>query len=375
MAELTAAIDSLRSVAEGPDAIHNDMLRRLPAAALEALLATFNSLWETGTFPAAWREATVIPILKPGKSGLDPLHYRPISLTSSFCKLMEKMVNVRLSWYLERHGILTNAQCGFRKHRTAVDHILVLDTEARASFAQKKHLGAHFFDIEAAYDTVLRPVILRKLFKYGIRGCMGFFIQNFLSRRSFRVRVGNQFSRTFVQENGVPQGVVLSVALFAVVINDIGDELPAAVGRSLFVDDLAIWYAATSPRLMSRQLQLAVTHLERWSKDNGLRFSTAKTVAVHFCRHRCHDTRLGIRLYGQTIPTQSVAKFLGVLFDRRLTYKEHFKTLHERCFKSLNVLKCVSDIVRRRPQHAFASLPVYDPLKARLCELCVRVRK
>ena len=247
MAELTAS--SLRSVAEGPDAIHNDMLRRLPAAALEALLATFNSLWETGTFPAAWREAMVIPILKPGKSGLDPLHYRPISLTSSFCKLMEKMVNVRLSWYLERHGILTNVQCGFRKHRTAVDHILVVDTEARASFAQKKHLGALFFDIEAAYDTVLRPVILRKLFKYGIRGCMGFFIQNFLSRRSFRVRVGNQFSSIFVQENGVPQGGVLSVALFAVVINDIGDELPAAVGRSLFVDDLAIWYAATSPVL------------------------------------------------------------------------------------------------------------------------------
>ena len=298
------------------------MLRRLPAAALEALLATFNLLWETGTFPAAWREATVVPILKPGKSGLDPLHYRPISLTSSFCKLMEKMVNVRLSWYLE-HGILTNAQCGFRKHRSAVDHILVLDTEVRASFAQKKHLGA-LFDIEAAYDTVLRPVILRKLFKYGIRGCMGFFIENFLSRRSFRVRVGNEFSSIFVQENGVPQGGVLSVALFAVVINDIGDELPAAVGRSLFVDDLAIWYAATSPRLMSRQLQLAVTRLERWSRDNGLRFSTAKTVAVHFCRRRCHDTRLGIRLYGQTIPTQSGAKFLGVLFDRRLTYKEHF---------------------------------------------------
>ena len=185
MAELTAAIDSLRSVAEGPDAIHSDMLRRLPAAVLEALLATFNSLWEIETFPAAWREATVIPILKHGKSGLDPLHYRTISLTSSFCKLMEKMVNMRLSWYLERHGILTNAQCGFRKHRTAVDHILILDTEARASFARKKHLGALFFDIEAAYDTVLRPVIIRKLFKYGIRGCMGFFIQNFLSRRSF----------------------------------------------------------------------------------------------------------------------------------------------------------------------------------------------
>ena len=342
MAELTAAISSLRSVAEGPDGIHNDMLRHLPAVAQEALLATFNSLWETGTFPAAWRQATVVPILKPGKSGHNPLHYRPISLTSSLCKLMEKMVNVRLSWFLERHSVFTNAQCGFRKHRSSVDHILALDTEIRASFSQKKHLGAIFFDIEAAYDTVLRLGILRKLYKYGIRGYMGTFIQNFLSHRNFRVRVGSHLSTSFSQENGVPQGGVLSVALFAVMINDIGDELPTAVGRSLFVDDLAVWYSASSPRLASRQLQLAVSRLERWGAENGLRFSTAKTVAVHFCRRRCADLDLGIRLYGQQIPTKPAAKFLGVLFDRRLTYKEHFMSLRERCFKSLNVLKCVS---------------------------------
>ena len=134
----------------------------------------------------------------------------------------------------------------------------------KKSFFLKHPVGAIFFDIEAAYDTVARPVILRKLFKYGIRGCMGFFIQNFLSNRSFRVRVGNHLSSSFMQENGVPQGGVLSVALFAIMINDIGDDLPAAIGRSLFVDDLVIWYSASSARLiLSRQLQLAVTRLEK----------------------------------------------------------------------------------------------------------------
>ena len=282
MSELVSAISTLKRVSEGPDAVHNDMLRRLPAAALEVLLATLNSLWETGTFPAAWREATVIPILKPGKSGLDPQHYRPISLTSSLCKVMEKMVNVRLSWFLGRHGVFTNAQCGFRKHRSTVDHILALDTEARACFSQRKHLGAIFFDIEAAYDTVLRHGILRKLFNYGVRGRMGRFIQNFLSHRSFRVRVGSHLSDSFSQENGIPQGGVLSVALFAVMINDICDELPATIGRSLYVDDLAVWYAASSVRLVSRQLQLAVSRLEKWSFKNGLRFSpcTSATAAA-----------------------------------------------------------------------------------------------
>ena len=318
------------------------MLKHLPSVALEALLAMLNSVWESGLFPAAWQEATVIPILKPGKSGLDPLHYRPISLTSALCKLMEKMVNARLSWFLEHNDIFTDAQCGFRKHRSSVDHILALDTEVRTAFTEKKHLGAIFFDIEAAYDTVLRQIILRKLLSYGIRGCMGFFICNFLSYRTFRVRVGNHLSSSHLQENGIPQGGVLSVALFAIMINDIGDRLPTAIGRSLFVDDLAVWFSASSARHTSRQLQLAVTRLEKWSKDNGLKFSTSKTVAVHFCRRRCHDPDLGIRLYGRNIPTQPVAKFLGVVLDRRLTYNEHFKTLRERCFKTLNILKCVS---------------------------------
>ena len=65
---------------------------------------------------------------------------------------------------------------------------------------------------------------LRKLFTYGIRGRMGVFIQNFLADHHFRVRVGNHLSRSFPQENGVPQGGVLSVALFAVMINDIGQK-------------------------------------------------------------------------------------------------------------------------------------------------------
>ena len=116
LTELRLAISGLRSVAEGPDEVHNDMLRHLPSSALKVLLAVFNSLWESGDFPAAWREAIVVPLLKPGKSGTDPAHYRPISLTSSLSKLMEKLVNVRLSWFLESNGILSPSQCGFRRN-------------------------------------------------------------------------------------------------------------------------------------------------------------------------------------------------------------------------------------------------------------------
>ena len=196
MAELMSAIAKLRSVSEGPDMIHNDMLTHLPHVALEVLLSVFNRLWERGEFPATWRKATVIPLLKPGKSGLDPLLYRPISLTSSLCKLMERMVNVRLSWFLESNNILAQSQCGFRRNRSTVDHLITLDTDIRAAFRQRRHVGAVFFYIEGAYDVTWRHRVLMKAYNYGIRGAMGYFLQN-LRDRSFRVRVGSILSDSF----------------------------------------------------------------------------------------------------------------------------------------------------------------------------------
>ena len=144
-AELRSAVNGLRSVSEGPDRVNNDMLMHLPECAMDILLAIFNRLWESGEFPAVWREAVVVPLLKPGKSGSDPLHYRPISLTSCLCKLMERLVNVRLVWFLESNSILTEAQCGFRRNRSTVDHLITLDTVIRTAFKQRRHVGAVFF--------------------------------------------------------------------------------------------------------------------------------------------------------------------------------------------------------------------------------------
>lgn len=342
MVELRSALARLRSVSEGPDQVHNDMLLHIPDVALETLLRIFNRLWERGDFPDAWREAIVVPLLKPGKSGTDPLHYRPISLTSSVCKLMERMVNARLSWFLEVNNILTESQCGFRRHRSTVDHLITLDTVIRTAFKQRRHVGAVFFDVEGAYDTTWRHGILLKVFSHGIRGAMGTFLQNFLHDRYFRVRIGNHLSDRFLQENGVPQGGVLSVALFAIMINDVVDVLPHSIGRSLFVDDFAIWCTSLSRSALERQLQLAVTRLERWASLNGLKFSTTKTKAMHFCRRRGDCSGVPLRLNRVTIPLEKSVRFLGLTMDSRLTYKEHLNALKKKCIAALNVLKCVS---------------------------------
>jgi len=78
-------------------------------------------------FSVQWCTSTFVPIRpKPGKDVSDPSSYRPIALTSCICKVMERMINNRLVWYLEHNKILTKLQCGFRKQRSTNDHLVRL---------------------------------------------------------------------------------------------------------------------------------------------------------------------------------------------------------------------------------------------------------
>ena len=86
---------------------------------LKILKEILNKIWISRDFPHQWRAATVIPIPKPNKDHADSLSYRPIALNSCPCKVLERMINTRLIWYLEKSGILDRSQCGFRAHRTA----------------------------------------------------------------------------------------------------------------------------------------------------------------------------------------------------------------------------------------------------------------
>ena len=114
------------------------MIKHLNVKAKNHLLSFYNHLWKSGLFPKAWRHAVVIPIAKPGKDPCHPTNYRPISLTSCLCKLLEKMVNTRLTWYLEKNNILSPSQSGARKNRSTLDSLASLENQIKYGFIQKK---------------------------------------------------------------------------------------------------------------------------------------------------------------------------------------------------------------------------------------------
>ena len=339
MWELSHALAACKDTAPGPDNLHNQMFRHLSENAKGYMLSMFNRIWEEGVFPSGWREAIVIGIPKPGKDRTLPSNYRPISLTSCLCKLLERMINRKLMWLLESQRLLSPVQCGFRRFRSTLDHLTTLEGAIQDAFVSGQHLLGIFFDLEKAYDTTWRYGILRTIYNWGIRGRLPIFLTNFLSNRTFRVRIGTTLSMPRPQENGVPQGSVLSVTLFAIAINDIVSCIPQQVTASLYVDDLAIFCRSSSTAIAARNLQGTVNNVLKWATDHGFKFSLSKTTCVHFCRISRLHIDPDIYLGGTVIPYSETVKFLGLIFDKTLTWRPHFAALRARCVSPLNLLR------------------------------------
>jgi ribonuclease HI len=340
--ELDNAIRTSKNTSPGADRVHNEFLKHLLPDARAALLDAYNNIWISQVFPDEWRHAIQVPIHKPGKDKKLAASYRPISLTSCLCKVMERMVNNRLVWWLETKKLLSNLQCGFRKNRSTLDHLIRMEAFIQDSFLCKQHSIAVFFDLEKAYDTTWRFNILKSMSSWGFKGRLPVFITNFMTDRTFNVRVGDVLSDTFTQENGVPQGSVLSVTLFAIAINGITDCVKSPVSASLFVDDLAIICRSRSIATSVRQIQMTVNKLVRWADSTGFKFSETKTSCMHFSRHRGLFPDPDILIKGHALPFVNAVKFLGLWFDQKLNWKENVRQLRIKCQSSLNLLRVLA---------------------------------
>ena len=137
ISELKRALKKSRRTSPGKDLLCYEMFSRLTSVGQSIILRYFNHLWNNGSFPSVWRHSVIIPILKPNKVKSDPASYRPIALTSNFCKLFERLVTFRLSWYLEKMGLINKNQSGFRSKKSTYDQLLKLSDDIINGFHKK----------------------------------------------------------------------------------------------------------------------------------------------------------------------------------------------------------------------------------------------
>lgn len=188
-------------------------MKQLPATGKLALLNICNEIWSSGNIPASWKESITIPIHKNNRNVLSPDSYRPISLPSCPGKIMERLVNRRLINILEERNLLNSNQFAFRQGKGTESHLAELEIIFSQYLNKGWHVDCTTLDIEKAYDRMWRYPVLKAISQWGILGNMGRFLNNFLQDCTFRVLIGGKYSNKRKQENGVPQGSVLSVTL------------------------------------------------------------------------------------------------------------------------------------------------------------------
>jgi len=299
-------------------------------------------MWCSSYFDDRWRTATIVPLPKPNKDHTNPRNYRPISLTSCLCKIVEKVVNGRLVEFLEMNKFFAFTQCGFRRHRSTVDHLVRFETYVRSALAERKFMTSVFFDMEKAYDKTWRHGILKDIHQFGLRGRLPLFVAEFLKRRQFRVKVNDMISDSQIQETGVPQGSTLSVTLFAIKINSLYSAIPNNIFSSMYVDDVQVAYCHHNQAVLQTELQATIDNISRWARCNGFSFSRTKTVAMNFYKNRPMIDDVRLEIDGSRIPTAETTKFLGLTWDPKLTWIPHISQLKDRCLKSLNILRTIT---------------------------------
>lgn len=341
MFELKRAIISARQTAPGKDEICYKMLSHMSEASLEIVLNLFNQIWDMGQLPIAWKQSIVVHILKPGKNPSDPSSYRPISLTSHLCKIMERMITERITYFLESKNLFSPYQSGFRRGRNTMDSVLCLESDIRKAQTNKEVVIAIFFDIEKAYDMLWKEGLLIKLKSLGVTGKTYNWVMDFLFGRKIQVRVGKEYSHEYTVENGTPQGSVCSPLLFNIMINDIFSQIEQSIGKSLYADDGALWIRGRNVSFVQKKIQNAIFEVEKWANKWGFKLSVAKTQVICFSR-RHKTTSLALKLYGQPLEQVKTVRFLGVWFDEKLTWKDHLNKITEKSKKVINVLRCLS---------------------------------
>ncbi|BHF64038.1 hypothetical protein SprV_0200703600 [Sparganum proliferum] len=174
------------STSPGPDAIPAKLLKELAPEMSKPLAFIFQTSFLTGCLPSDWKSATITPLFKGG-SRASANNYRPVSLTSICCKIMEKTIKKALMQFLEQHHLLSDAKHGFRSGRSCLTNLLFTLERWTKARDEGNVVHAIYIDFNKAFDSVPHQRLLQKLRNAGIRGRLLVWIQNFLAGRSQRV--------------------------------------------------------------------------------------------------------------------------------------------------------------------------------------------
>ena len=343
--EFKQSLDNLnKKAAPGDDGISNKLLKSLPISFQLKLLEIFNASLEFSHFPDSWKMARVSMIRKKKQPKAEFKSYRPISLLNCAGKLLEKIINVKLSRWAEENKIFPSTQSGFRRKKSCQDQILRLNQQIITGFNKKQKTTAVFFDLEKAFDKASHEGIILRLKQLNLDQKMIDWIKNYLSNRLFYVTWNGKSSSSHGIKCGVPQGSSLSPTLFNLFFSSIAQSIPPEVKHALFADDLSIWFSSNKKKQSEKTLQNAIDKIVEFCKSWNLSINKSKTNYTVFTTggyRKNYEKKHRIKLYlnGNEIELDPFPTFLGIKLDPKLSFCEHYKSLIIKTIPLIHLIK------------------------------------
>nr|CAD2180569.1 unnamed protein product [Meloidogyne enterolobii]CAD2180571.1 unnamed protein product [Meloidogyne enterolobii] len=282
------------------------------------LCEIFRTSLDSGEIPHAWKRSYIIPVFKKGNKE-DYTNYRPISLTSPVCRVFEKILAKELLSFLIDNKIISDYQYGFMPKRCTTNQLIYTMEKWYKALLEKSNTDILYIDYKKAFDYVPIDFLLNKLYNYGIRGKLHRWLKNFLKDRTFKVKIGDDYSDEYTINSGVPQGTVIGPLLFIIYINDIVTKIGKEVSISMFADDIKLTFCfkKDSECLI---LQNALNNLLDWNATWGLDISLGKSVVLHLGDK---NPEFNYRINEKSLPKADKVRDLGIIINKKLNFNEY----------------------------------------------------
>lgn len=353
-AELHTALEQVRGQsAPGKDGVTWTMLRNLPAQKKETLLDTVNEIWVSGQLPPWMKHAVVVPIPKAGKRPNEIPNLRPVSLTSTICKLLERLCLNRLNHHLEEVSFFFHPhQTGFRPNLSTQDSIYLLRRLLSTKRGRRRTVPSILVavDLKKAFDSVTHEALIRDLREAYPGKRMLNIIKSFLCNRNFEVRSGRTEPKQFSSCVGVPQGAILSPLLFNVVMTGLTRKLELIHGIrfTLYADDITIWTEAEDHEDIESAvaaIQAALAALHDYLRATGMKIPMEKTQYILLGGSAAEQAKVTLTIGDASIKRSDTGwiRILGIPNSERGGAAEWLKQLTPTWKKIVHIIKRISN--------------------------------
>ena len=325
--------------ARGNDGVSAKLIKTLKKPLARVLADLANWSLATAHWPKSWKHALVKPLAKKDvpASGDD---FRPVSLLPLLSKLVESAIETQLQEWMTEEDVIPREQDGFRVGCDG--HLERVYSEAREAISQKQASALLLFDVAGAFDRVWHDGLLYKLLLLDAPRHITLWVSHYLEARTYQTVVGDHKSNPWTATRGVPQGAVLSPALWNLYISDIIRN--TEVSMLLFADDVAMQIRLSNGPPLKHELaeiERRVEALHGYCKEWWLELAIDKTQLLIFSNSTKTIAAWGKARIGSgeaQIKTVASAKYLGVTFDSRLTFATHINRAIERASRRLRHL-------------------------------------